>query len=161
MRGEKRRRRSALLTRAVGREACSPGREELVLIQFVCRCVQHHQEKKSGPQRHIVLSTPRIEVNVKKTSPARCNESRKNRGEKKKKRKKRRSKSFFSVAPEQDRCELVQVGSPAASLRWAPRCPFDLHDRSHRCQVCTGFIWERWTLRVRREDQSEPGNSRP
>lgn len=46
-----------LLTGAAGGEACSPGRVGLVLIQFVGRCVQHHQEEKSGPQRHRPLST--------------------------------------------------------------------------------------------------------
>lgn len=60
-----------LLTRAAGREACSPGRVGLVLIQFICRCVQHHQEKKSGPQRHRPLCTG-YTTKQKETPPAVC-----------------------------------------------------------------------------------------
>lgn len=62
---------SALLTRAIGRKACSPGRIRLVLIQFICRCVQHHQEKKSGPQRHRPLNTDKT-TKCKETPPALC-----------------------------------------------------------------------------------------
>lgn len=62
---------SVLLTRAIGRKACSPGRIRLVLIQFICRCVQHHQEKKSGPQRHRPLNTD-YTTKYKKTPPALC-----------------------------------------------------------------------------------------
>lgn len=60
---------NVLLTRAVGRKACSPGRIRLVLIQFICRCVQHHQEKKSGPQRHRPLNTANT-TKCKETPPA-------------------------------------------------------------------------------------------
>lgn len=62
---------SVLLTRAIGRKACSPGRIGLVLIQFICRCVQHHQEKKSGPQRHRPLNTD-YTTKQKETPPALC-----------------------------------------------------------------------------------------
>lgn len=48
---------SALLTRAIGGKACSSGRKRLVLIQFICRCVQQNQEEKSGPHRHRHLNT--------------------------------------------------------------------------------------------------------
>lgn len=47
----------AVLTRAVSSKACSPGRIGLVLIQLICRCVQHHQEKKSASQRHRPFNT--------------------------------------------------------------------------------------------------------
>lgn len=62
---------SVLLTRAIGRKACSPGRIRFVLIQFICRCVQHHQEKKSGPQRHRPLNTDNT-TKRKETPPALC-----------------------------------------------------------------------------------------
>lgn len=62
---------SVLLTRAAGREACSPGRVGLVLIQFICGCVQHHQEKKSCPQRHRPLNTG-YTTKLKETPPAVC-----------------------------------------------------------------------------------------
>lgn len=61
-----------ILTRAVGREACSPGRIRLVLVQFICRCVQHHQEEKSASQRHRPLSTEGDGTQWKETPPALC-----------------------------------------------------------------------------------------
>lgn len=60
-----------LLTRAVDRKAYSPGWIGLVLLQFICRCVQHHQEKKSGPQRHCPLSA-RDTTKCTETLPALC-----------------------------------------------------------------------------------------
>lgn len=86
-----------LLTRAIGRKACSPGRIRLVLIQFICRCVQHHQEKKSGPQRHRPLNTDNT-TKCKETSPALCVIHKKNAPKKILQRRK------------QNKCRLVQVG---------------------------------------------------
>lgn len=62
---------SVVLTRAVGREACPPGRRGLVLIQLMCRCTQHHQQEKSAPQRHRPLSAADHATEQKKAPPAR------------------------------------------------------------------------------------------
>lgn len=92
-----------LLTRAAGREACSPGRVGLVLIQFICRCVQHHQEKKSGPQRHRPLNTG-YTTKQKETPPAVCvihkNDAPRNK---------------LLQRPEMERIQAVTSGLPAIS----------------------------------------------
>lgn len=92
-----------LLTRAAGREACSPGRVGLVLIQFICRCVQHHQEKKSGPQRHRPLCTG-YTTKQKETPPAVCVIHRMTLQE-----------TSFCSAPEMERIQAVTSGLPDIS----------------------------------------------
>lgn len=106
---------SVLLTRAIGRKACSPGRIRLVLIQFICRCVQHHQEKKSGPQRHRPLNTD-YTTKYKETPPALC-VIHKNDAPK------------ASAAPETEQMWAITSELPAISLHSTPRYPLDLHDR--------------------------------
>lgn len=136
---------SVLLTRAIGRKACSPGRIRLVLIQFICRCVQHHQEKKSGPQRHRPLNTD-YTTKCREAPPALC-VIHKTETNKKKKR------SFCSAG---NRTNVGYHKSAASNfftldsslsfwLAWQIEPMSSLH----------GFIWERWTLRVLRLDQSE------
>lgn len=91
---------SVLLTRAIGRKACSPGRIRLVLIQFICRCVQHHQEKKSGPQRHRPLNTD-YTTKCREAPPALCVIHKTETNKKKKKKLLQRRK--------QNKCRLSQV----------------------------------------------------
>lgn len=55
--------------------------------------------------------------------------------------------------------EQIQAGTSNFLLLCTPLYPFDLNDRLHRCQVCTGFIWERFMLRVQRSDQSPSSSS--
>ncbi len=132
---------SVLLTRAICRKACSPGRIRLVLIQFICRCVQHHQEKKSGPQRHRPLNTD-YTTKCKETPPALCVIH-----------KNWRSKSFCSTG------NTTNVGYD----KWAASNFFTLDSslsfwlawQIEPMSSLHGFIWERWTLRVLRLDQSE------
>ena len=103
---------NVLLTRAIGRKACSPGRIGLVLIQFICRCIQHHQEKKSGPQRHRPLRTGDHTTKYKETPPALC--------------------VIHKIdAPKASAEQMWAVTStlPVISLQCTPVYPFDLHDR--------------------------------
>ena len=130
-------RSSVILTRAVGREAGSPGRVGLVLVQFVSGCVQHHQEEKSGPQRHRPpLNTDHHTTERKGTPPA------------------LRGINGRSEAPKREQSNTMwhkytgcrrNVCTPDSSLSlW--QMPMS---------GLRGFIWERCALRVGRLDQSE------